>query len=156
LSEDINQIQAKELEHFAFIPLQFRGYDDGQWMIELEIEQHNNLSRFSNVVDTWMLLRRRSVVRAFTKNLARVSKDHRLALLPTTDSFPFRSESIKKAFSYQLLLPDDENLFQWLILEDRYLSKEDLRSMLNLRSYKRMAVSDKGQNLRVRTRGKPE
>lgn len=148
LSEDVNQIQAKEPEHFAFIPMRFRGYDDGQWMVELEIERHNNLSRFSNVVDTWMLPRRHSVVRAFTKNLAKVSKNHRLALVPSTDSHPFRTESINRMFSYDLSLPDDEDVFGCLIIEYRYLSEKDLRSTLNHKSYKNMAISDKGQNLR--------
>jgi rubredoxin len=148
LREDINELQAKEPEHFIFIPTQFRGSDDGQWAVELEIERHNNLSKFSNVVDTWMLPHRRSVVRAFTRNLARVSKDHRLVLLPATDSFPFRTESIRKTFSYELLLPEDQGVFRWLILKDPYLLKEDLRTSLNLISYKDMAISDKGQNLR--------
>lgn len=150
LSEDVNRIQAKEPEHFAFIPMRFRGYDDGQWMIELEIERHNNLSRFSNVIDTWMLPRRHSVVRAFTTNLAKVSTNHRLSLLPSADIHSFRTESINKFFSFELSLPDDEDLFRWLVLEYPYLTNKDLRAGLdyNLYKYKDMAVSDKGQNLR--------
>lgn len=147
LSENVSQVQAKEPEHLAFTPLQFR--DAGQWIIELEIERHNNLSKYSNVVDVWKLPRRPSVARAFTTNLARVSKAHRLALLPTTESdYFFRTGPINKVFTYDINLPDDEDFFRWLLLKDPYLSKEDLRSSLNLRSYRDVAVSDKGQNLR--------
>jgi rubrerythrin len=146
LSEDVSQIQAKEPEHLTFAPVRFR--DAGQWVIELEIERHNNLSKYSNVVDVWMLPRRPSVARAFTKNLARVSKAHRLALLPTTEGHFLGTGPITKVFTYDINLPDDEDFFRWLLLKDPYLSKEDLRSSLNLRSYGDVAVSDKGQNLR--------
>jgi hypothetical protein len=148
LSEDLNEIQAKGPEHFAYIPTRFLGHDDGQWIVELGIERHNNLSQYSNVVDQWLLPRRYYVAKAFTKKLARVSRNHRLSLIPSTDSFPFRTEAINRTFSYDLSLPDDEDVFRWLILSNPYILKEDLRSALNNRSCKKMNLSDKGQNLR--------
>ena len=107
LSETINRIQAKEPEHFAFTPPQFRSINEGQWIVELEIERHNNLSRFVNAVDTWMPPRRHKVVRAFTNNLGKISTNHRIALMPSIDTHPLGSGLIKKDYSYSLFLPDD-------------------------------------------------
>lgn len=147
LSDDTNTIQAREPEHFTFIPSRFGSTGRGQWMVELEIERHNDLSRFSNVVDVWMLPRRHCVVGAFTRNPARVSKDHLLALLPSTGSFSFGFEPIRQRLTYDLSLPDDENLFEWLLLE-HHLPGDDLRSGSAHRMYEDIAISDKGQNLR--------
>ncbi|MDP3049690.1 MAG: hypothetical protein Q8N12_09745 [Thermodesulfovibrionales bacterium] len=149
LSETINKIQAKEPEHFAFTPPQFRGINEGQWIVELEIERHNNLeSRFVNVVDTWMPPRRHKAVRAFTNNLGKVSKNHRLALMPSRGTHPLGSVQIRKEYSYSLFLPDDESFFHSLVLETVNHSTEDLRSTLTRGSYKGLSISDKGQNLR--------
>ena len=49
---------------------------------------------------------------------------------------------------YDLYLPHDEDLFRWLILEYQHLLKESLRSALDLKLSRDMAISDKGQNLR--------
>lgn len=146
VSETINKIQAKEPEHFAFTPPRFRGLNEGQWIVELEIERHNNLSRFVNVVDTWMPPRRHKAVRAFTNNLGRVSKNHRVALMPSADSLPFERGLLKK--EYSLFLPDDETFFHSLVLDIVKYQTVDLRYSLNYDSYKGMSVSDKGQNLR--------
>jgi hypothetical protein len=148
LNENINKLQAKEPEHFAFTPARFRGFNEGQWIVELEIERHNNLSRFSNVVDTWMLPRRNRAVKAFTDKLAKITKDHRLAIVPSTDAYPFRDTSISKAYLYNLHLPDDETFFRSLINGTAKYPIVDLRSSLNYDSYYNIELSDKGQNLR--------
>ena len=148
LSETDNRVQAKEPEHYMFVPVRFRGYHRGQWMVDLDIDRHNNLSRFSNVTDTWRLPRRHSAAKAFTKNLARVSRKHLLTILPSTDSFPFRSMSIAEPFSYALSLPSDDTLFRWLVVGQLSFLKDDSRSVLNRKVYQHMEISDKGQNLR--------
>ena len=149
VSEDINKIQAKEPEHFAFTPPRFRGINDGQWVVELEIERHNNIeSRFVNVINTWMPPRRHNAVRAFTNNLGRVLKNNRLALIPSTDTYPFGRAPIKSAYIYSLFLRDDETFFRYLVHESVDFPSEDLRSTNTHNSYKGLSVSDKGQNLR--------
>ena len=90
LTENINTLSAEEPRHFRFIPARYKGTTRGQWVVELDIQRHINLSRYSNVIDNWELPRRRKVVKAFTTNLGKVSNGRRLAILPTTDSFPFR------------------------------------------------------------------
>lgn len=148
VNETNNTIQPDEPEHFKYTPPRYRGINRGQWAIELAIERHNDLSRFSNVIDIWKLPRRKKVTRAFTRNLSKVSYNHLLTLLPTNDSFPFRSDSVKNDYYYDLSLPIDSTIFRFLILDLPKLPSDDLRASLNYESYKEMSISDKGQNLR--------
>ncbi len=148
VNENSNTIQPDEPEHFKYTPPRYRGINKGQWAIELAIERHNDLSRFSNVIDIWKLPRRKKVTMAFTKNLSKVSYNHLLTLLPTTDSFPFRSDSVKNDYYFDLSLPNDSTIFRLLLLDFPHLPSDDLRSSLNYDSYKEISISDKGQNLR--------
>lgn len=148
VSENNNKIQAAEPEHFHYTPPRFINLNEGQWIVELKIDRHNNLSRFSNVIDSWLLPRRRNVVTAFSKNLGKITKTNHLALLPTTKDFPFGSERIRKDYTYDLYLPDDETVFNLLISQTRPYPVDDLRSQLSEETYEDIAVSDKGQNLR--------
>ena len=58
LTEDVSEITASEPFHFTYIPPNLKGLTRGQWIVELAIQRHNNLSRFSNVIDVWDLPRR--------------------------------------------------------------------------------------------------
>jgi hypothetical protein len=148
LTEDTNKLSPKEPPHFAFLSPRHKGIANGQWIVELEIQRHNNLSRFSNVVDNWKVPRRRKIVNAFTNNLGKVTKAHRLALLPTTENFPFNSRSVNKNYFYNLSLPDDDTFFRHLGLDFFRYPHDDLRSMIGKSTYKNLSISDKGQNLR--------
>lgn len=148
ITEDINKIQAAEPEHFNFIPAKFKGLSQGQWAIELVIQRHNSLSRYSNVIDTWKLPYRRKGTRAFTNNLAKVSRDNLLTILPVSDTTFLISRSVKNPYFFNLLLPEDENFFRCLFLDISILPSDDLRSFLKHDTYKDLGVSDKGQNLR--------
>ena len=147
LTEDINKIQATEPEHFNFIPARLRGFHVGQWAIELEIERHNNLSRYSNVIDTWKLPYRKKVTRAFTNNLSKVSRDNLLIILPSGDNNPF-NKPVKNPYYFDLYLPDDDTFFRWLLLDISNLPQDDMRSCLKYDTYNDIVVSDKGQNFR--------
>ncbi len=148
LTEDSSQISASEPAHFIYIPPQLRGLARGQWIVELSIERHNNLSRYSNVVDTWTLPRRRKIARAFTERLAKPTIGGRLALVPSTEGFPFRGQAIKDPSSYEIHLPSDETFFRHLALEFFQYPADDLRATIQKAGYIDLAVSDKGQNLR--------
>jgi hypothetical protein len=148
LTEDSSDITASEPAHFIYIPPQLRGLARGHWIVELSIQRHNNLSRYSNVVDTWTLARRRKITRAFTERLAKPTLAGRLALVPSTEGFPFRSQAIKNPSSYEIHLPSDETFFRHLALEFFPYPADDLRSPLPRSGYIDLAVSDKGQNLR--------
>ena len=146
--EDSNILTAKEPNHFAFLPPRFKGLANGQWITELDIQRHNNLSRFSNVIDTWELPRRREIVRAFTNKLGKVTRNHNLAVLPGTRDFPFTGGSIFQESTYDLSLPDDETFFHFLVLDFREYSVDDLRATVKRPRYQDLQISDKGQNLR--------
>lgn len=148
LTEDSSEITASEPAHFIYIPPQLRGLARGQWIVELSIQRHNNLSRYSNVVETWTLPRRRKVARAFTERLAKPTLGGRLALVPSTGGFPFRSQAIKDPSYYEIHLPSDETFFRHLALEFFQYPADDLRAPIPRAGYIDLAVSDKGQNLR--------
>lgn len=148
LTEDFSEITATEPAHFIYMPPQLRGLARGQWIVELSVQRHNNLSRYSNVVDTWTLPRRRKIARAFTERLAKPTFGGRLALVPSTAGFPFRGQAIKDPSSYEIRLPSDETFFRHLALEFFQYPGDDLRASIPRAGYIDLAVSDKGQNLR--------
>ncbi len=148
LTEDSSEITASEPAHFIYIPPQLRGHARGQWVVELSIQRHNNLSRYSNVVDTWTLPRRRKIARAFTERLAKPTFGGRLALVPSTEGFPSRSHAIKDTCSYEIHLPTDETFFRYLALVFFRYPEDDLRAAVPRAGYVDLAISDKGQNLR--------
>lgn len=148
LTEDPNEIRASEPAHFIYIPPQLREFARGQWIVELSIQRHNNLSKYSNVVDMWALPRRREIVRAFTERLAKPTFGGRLALVPSTEGFPSRGQAVREPSSYELRLPSDETFFRHIALEFFQYPADDLRITIPKAGYKDLAVSDKGQNLR--------
>lgn len=148
LTEDSSEITASEPAHFIYIPPQLRGLARGQWIVELSIQRHNNLSRYSNVVDKWTMPRRRKIARAFTERLAKPTLGGRLALVPSTEGFLFRNQAIKDPSSYEIHLPSDETFFRHLALEFFQYPADDLRAPIQRAGYIDLAVSDKGQNLR--------
>ncbi|MDH5741507.1 MAG: hypothetical protein OEY77_14390, partial [Nitrospira sp.] len=149
LNENSNTIVAKLPKHLAFLPSRFQTLADGQWITELEIQRHNNLSKFSNIVDTWELPRRHEIVRAFTTNQGKVTANHRLAVLAAPKDFPYTlPNTLNRDFFYDLSLPDDGEFFQWLISPLHTLASNDLRTSVQKPCYEDIRISDKGQSLR--------
>jgi hypothetical protein len=148
LNEDANKITAKEPAHFVYVPPRMKGITEGQWIVELSIQRHNNLSQYSNHVDHWILPKRRKITRAFTERLAKPTRSGTLAVLPTTEAFPFREQKINGSYWYELYLPDDEIFFRHLVLEFFRYGGDDLRASIPRPAYVDLAISDKGQNLR--------
>lgn len=148
LTEDASNIVANEPAHFVYIPPQLRGLAQGQWIVELGIQRHNNLSRYSNVIDNWTLPRQKKITRAFTDRLAKPTLHGHLALIPSTKNFPFRRNAINNPSSYEINLPTDEVFFRHLALDFFQYPADDLRAILPNLGFKGIAVSDKGQNLR--------
>lgn len=148
LTEDRSEIVATPPAHFAFVPPERRGHAYGQWMVELSIQRHNNLSRFSNVIDTWTLPRRRKVAPAFTNNLAKPTHLGHLAVLPVSTDFPLRSKDFHSPNLYEIRLPSDTDFFRHLALNFFQHHTDDLRARVSHPGYVDLAISDKGQNLR--------
>ena len=148
LTEDYTSVVASEPAHFTYLPPQLKGLASGQWVVELNIQRHNNLSRYSNVVDAWTLPRRRKIVRAFTGRLAKPTLAGRLALVPVTEGIPFSGRVMQAPSSYEIHLPSDETFFRHLVLELYRHPSDDLRQPISNSGYMDLAISDKGQNLR--------
>jgi hypothetical protein len=148
LTEDTNRITAKEPAHFVYVPPRLKGITEGQWIVELSIQRHNNLSRYSNVVDRWVLPKRRKITKAFTQRLAKPTRAGTLAVLPTTEGFTLHRQTVNDPYSYELRLPDDEAFFRHLVLEFFQYGADDLRASISRPAYVDLAISDKGQNLR--------
>jgi len=147
LTEKNNTLAAKEPSHFMYVPPRHRGLARGQWIIELDIERHNSSSKYSNI-NSWVLPTRRQLIGAFTDNLGKVTKNHRLAVLPITKGFHTSRQSINKDYFFSLTLPDDETFFQHLLLDGCRYTQHDLRLLNAKVGYRNLTISDKGQNLR--------
>jgi hypothetical protein len=148
LTEDYSSVVASEPFHFMYVPPQLKGLASGQWVVELSIQRHNNLSRFANVIDTWTLPRRRKIARAFTSRPAKPTLSGRLALVPSTEDIPFSGRITQAPSLYEINLPSDEIFFRHLALEFDQYHESDLRRAIPRVAYIDLAVSDKGQNFR--------
>lgn len=148
IAEDYVSLSANEPDHFQFIPPRMRGIAKGQWVVDLDIGRHNNLSRYSNVVESWVLPRRHGAVSAFTDLHGKITDDGHLAILPVTSSLVSYDNSIHDFPKFGLRLPSDESFFRHLLLSDSTYLAGDLRASVANRPYENIAISDKGQNLR--------
>ena len=148
ITEDSSEITATEPAHFVYIPVQHKGLVRGQWIVELNIDRHNNLSKYSNIVDKWTLPRSLKIVRAFTDRPSKPTLGGQLALIPSSKDHFIRNTAIKGLSSYEINLPSDETFFRHLALEYFQYPSDDLRALVPRTGYKDLAVSDKGQNLR--------
>lgn len=148
LTENDSELVANDPAHFMYLPPQLRGLANGQWVVELSIQRHNNLSRYSNVIDTWSLPHRLKIARAFTKRLAKATVDGRLALIPAAEGFPVRGHAVKSQNLYELMLPTDEVFFRHLALDCFHYATDDMRAHIAKAGYVDLGISDKGQNLR--------
>lgn len=147
LNEDSNEIQAAPPAHFEYNNGAFSHLNSGDWAIDLEIERHNNLSRFSNVKDNWQLPRMLKVCNAFTNRLSKVSLDHLLTLIPTSQENFFNQHQNRQK-SYELRLPTDLEFFRNLVAGVFPKNRNDIRFGLEKTRYVDLTFSDKGQNLR--------
>lgn len=148
LSEDFTSVTATSPAHLSYLPPQRRGLGRGQWMVDLTIERHNNLSRYSNVLDTWTLPRRIKVAKAFTDRLAKPTSNGALALLPSSDvHLASNTLGVEPRF-YEVKLPSDEAFFRYLALSFFRRGQTDLRATCPSSGYSDLSISDKGENLR--------
>ena len=150
LVEKINKLEAKTPSYFTYIPKQFHATNQGQLAVDLEIERHNSFSKYTNIIDKWMLPRRISVTQCFTNNLSKVSKNHLLTVVPGNPQTDLSSDYI--SMKYELILPEDAEIFQYLVQEYPYilLNSVDMRvkrEELQIEP-RELEISDKGQNLR--------
>jgi len=147
LSDESNEIQAEPPSHFEYNTGAFSHLNNGAWAIDLDIERHNNLSKYSNVQDTWQPPRNLRVCAAFTDQLSKVSTDHKLTVIPSGQDHFLRHHPDRRR-TYKLRLPSDLTFFRHLVVGKHPRDTNDARHGLETSRYIGLSHSDKGQNLR--------
>lgn len=147
LTEDRNEIQAEPPAHFEYNTGTFSYLNSGAWAIDLNIERHNNLSKYSNVRDTWQPPRNLKACAAFTDRLAKISTDHKLTLIPAGQDH-FLGQHPDRQRTYELRLPSDLQFFRHLVVGKHPCDTNDIRHGTEAQRYVGLSHSDKGQNLR--------
>lgn len=146
LTEVSNLVHAEGPAHFEYNFGSFSHLNDGTWAIDLDIERHNNLSRYVNQSDNWQMPRNQKVCAAFTNRLSKVSHDNKLTIIPSIpEKFGGQSESKVK---YEVKLPSDLTFFRYLVANKVPRDQSDLRYDERNEYYKDISLSDKGENLR--------
>ena len=143
--EKKNNITSEEPKHFQSTPPKDVFANNGQWIVEVDIERHNTHEFYINTINGWMLPKRITISNAFTKNRSRVTRGNLLALMP------LKKETNRKA-RYELYLPSDDIFFRHAISPTfsyvLNLPSDDLRESIKRDWYKKIKLSDKGENLR--------
>ncbi len=148
LNDSENVFAAKGPDHFKYLPPNFLHAKNGQWLVDLEIERHNDTSDVVNVYTDWKLPRRLEVLRAFTNNIGKINREGNLSLIPASDHDApiFHEHDVN--YTIQLRLPEDETVFRSLVLSSNRKDYYDFRQCLNRNKYYDIRLSDKGQNHR--------
>ena len=145
LGETASTFTPEAPDHFKFLPNSNVIGRAGIWVVELEIERHQDDTLFSNVFNQWHLPRRSEIISAFTKCNAKVSAQGRLQIIPAIEQQGFSDSSTSKAH-IDLRLQDDETVFRHLLVAPKTFPRNDLRYVEKLTG--RLAdvhISDEGQ-----------
>ncbi|TQV87362.1 hypothetical protein [Aliikangiella coralliicola] len=147
MTENYSTNNVEKPDHLRYIMPKFSSHEVGDWCIEASIDRHNNLSRYSNVVDYWEIPRRKYVAEIFGKACVRISR-HKLPvfLVGTKQGFPrdLRNKSKVELF---IDLPDDEYVLSRLITGRGDYHRLDKRSVLENSKVEFIRVSDKGKGI---------
>ncbi len=147
LTEDSSEIQADPPVHFEYNTGAFSYLNRGAWAVDLDIERHNNLSKYSNIRDSWQPPRNLKACAAFTDQPSKISTDFKLTVIPS-EANHFMGQSPDRKRTYMLRLPSDLQFFQHLVVGKHPRDTNDIRHGLEESRYVDLSHSDKGQNLR--------
>lgn len=135
-------------KHIRYIQPKFmNSHAVGDWCTEALIDRHNNLSVYSNVIDSWLLPKRQHLSALFGSSCIRISRFK----LPTylarhEDSFLFDRTTKEKA-QIDISLPED-GLVCGLLVKGRFDVEDfDMRSVIPRSKVDCIRLSDKGKNL---------
>jgi hypothetical protein len=145
ISQDISEHVLPEPNHLRFVPPKYTSHGSGHFAVELLIDRHNSLSRYSNVVDGWLLPRRAYVSNIFGPKCIRVSKGNQLVYVGGNSTNAFGA-AINNSSSIEVHLPDDRDAINYLVVGRKYYWESDLRHELFPTNIEYITNSDKGQN----------
>lgn len=146
ISENPSLISIDGPKHLKHIPLKFQNHGFGDFAIECNIDRHNNLSRYSNVIDKWLLPKRAYLAKVFGSEYERISKNKFPVLIAGKTSSPFRKSIENENFHINISLPDDLFILNSLLINKNNYSQLDLRSNLTKSKISYIGHSDKGRN----------
>jgi len=146
ISENPSSISINGPKHLRYIPLKFQNHGFGDFAIECSIDRHNNLSKYSNVIDKWVLPKRAYLAKVFGNKYERISKSKLPVLIAGKYSSPFRRSIENEDFQIGINLPEDLNLFNYFLTQKNKYSHTDIRNNLPKSKIEHIANSDKGKN----------
>ncbi|WP_439356488.1 hypothetical protein ABXR97_02000 [Acinetobacter seifertii] len=146
ISENPSSISINGPKHLRYIPLKFQNYGFGDFAIECSIDRHNNLSKYINVIDKWILPKRAYLAKVFGSKFERVSKNNLPVLITGKSSSPFRRSIENEDFHINISLPDDLFILNSLLINKNIYSQLDLRNDLDKSKISYINHSDKGKN----------
>lgn len=146
ISENPSSISLNGPKHLRYIPLKFQDHGFGDFAIECSIDRHNNLSRYSNVIDKWILPKRAYVAKIFGRKYERISKNQLPVLIAGKTQKPFRKNIENEDFHINISLPNDLLALNTLLNNKNNYSQLDLRSNLDKSKISHINHSDKGKN----------
>lgn len=146
ISENPSSVSMNGPKHLRYIPLKFQNHGFGDFAIECSIDRHNNLSMYSNIVDKWILPKRAYLAKVFGRKFERISKNG-LPISITGKTINYFKRSIENEdFQIAINLPEDLNLFNYLLTQKNEYSHLDIRNNLPKSEIEHIANSDKGKN----------
>jgi hypothetical protein len=147
ISENISSSKIERPRHLVYIPSKYSSHALGEWCVEASIDRHNNLSRYSNIVDSWLLPRRSYISRVFGKSCTRISRSKlpvfKLGEVPT----PFNNLSPNKFATLDISLPEDISVISNLVKGKGSYDVNDERHILLTSNVDYINVSSPGKNL---------
>jgi hypothetical protein len=145
ISEDISEQVLPEPNHLRFISPNYTSHSSGNFAVELLLDRHNNLSRYSNVVDGWLLPRRAYLSNIYGPKCIRVSKGNQLVYVGGNSTNVFGG-AINNTSSIKIHLPDDRDTINYLVVGRKRYWESDLRYQLYPTNIEYITHSDKGRN----------
>lgn len=146
ISEIPSFISISGPNHLRHIPSKFHFHGTGDFSTEFNIDRHNNLSMFSNVVDKWLLPRRAYIANIFGSNFERISKNKLLVSLRGKSLPPFRRSADDYDFKIEIFLPRDLILLNRILASKNNYKAPDCRAILEKSKIDYIEHSDKGKN----------
>ncbi|WGM25778.1 hypothetical protein [Acinetobacter pittii] len=146
ISENPSTIFINGPKHLRYIPLKFQNHGFGDFAIECDIDRHNNLSRYSNVIDKWILPKRAYLAKVFGRKFERISKNGLPISLNGKTVNYFKRSVENEEFQIAINLPEDLDLLNYLLTQKNKYHHADIRNNLPKSKIEYIANSDKGKN----------
>ncbi|KQW98059.1 hypothetical protein ASC84_04720 [Acinetobacter sp. Root1280] len=146
ISENPANLFTSGPRHLKYLPTNFQSFGSGHFAIECDIDRHNNLSKYSNVIDTWIIPQRAYISKNFGKDFFRISRNKIPTCIIGNIFNPFNRNSNNNEILININLPDDLMVLNTLLSQRNLYNKDDSRYKLDKPRISHISISDKGKN----------